>query len=83
MLGSNQLRTAGLLGLLSGVLVLAGYYWLGNEQGLYLGLAFAGLSSFGSWYSDPKSFVKVPALWAGTFTNSFFHKSNRIAILLR
>ncbi|NES94485.1 MAG: M48 family metalloprotease [Desertifilum sp. SIO1I2] len=49
MLG-NQLRTVGLLGLLSGLLVLAGYYLVGNEQGLYLGLIFAAISSFGSWY---------------------------------
>ncbi|MDX2212423.1 MAG: M48 family metalloprotease [Oculatellaceae cyanobacterium bins.114] len=55
MLGSNQIRTAGLLGLLSGVLVLAGYYLLGNEQGLYLGLVFAGLSSFGSWFYSDKA----------------------------
>ncbi|MCD8485460.1 MAG: M48 family metalloprotease [Desertifilum sp.] len=49
MLG-NQLKTVGLLGLLSGLLVLAGYYLVGNEQGLYLGLIFAAISSFGSWY---------------------------------
>lgn len=48
--GMNQLRTATLLGLLSGLLVLGGYYLIGDEQGLYLGLAFAALTSFGSWY---------------------------------
>ena len=49
----NQLRTAALLGLLSAVFVLGGYYLMGNEQGLILGLIFAGISSFGSWfYSD-------------------------------
>ncbi|MBW4422139.1 MAG: zinc metalloprotease HtpX [Myxacorys californica WJT36-NPBG1] len=46
----NQIRTAALLGLLSGILVLAGYYLVGNEQGLILGLIFAAFSSFGSWY---------------------------------
>lgn len=46
----NQIKTAALLGLLSGLLVLGGYYLVGNEQGLYLGLAFAAFSSFGSWY---------------------------------
>jgi heat shock protein HtpX len=52
MLG-NQLKTAALLGLLSGILVLGGYYLVGNEQGLILGLIFAALTSFGSWfYSD-------------------------------
>jgi heat shock protein HtpX len=46
----NQIKTAALLGLLSGLLVLGGYYLVGNEQGLYLGLAFAAFSSFSSWY---------------------------------
>ncbi|MBD2311503.1 M48 family metalloprotease [Desertifilum sp. FACHB-1129] len=54
MLG-NQLKTVGLLGLLSGLLVLAGYYLVGNEQGLYLGLIFAAISSFGSWYFSDKA----------------------------
>ncbi|GAB4132446.1 MAG: zinc metalloprotease HtpX [Cyanobacteria bacterium J069] len=39
-----------LLALLSGLIVLAGYLLVGNETGLYYGLAFAALSSFGSWY---------------------------------
>uniref|UniRef100_B8HQ08 Protease HtpX homolog n=1 Tax=Cyanothece sp. (strain PCC 7425 / ATCC 29141) TaxID=395961 RepID=B8HQ08_CYAP4 len=53
MFGTNQLKTVALLGLLSGLLVLGGYYLVGNEQGLILGLLMAGLSSFGSWfYSD-------------------------------
>lgn len=51
----NQLKTAALLGLLSGILVLGGYYLVGNEQGLYLGLALATLSSFGSWYFSDKA----------------------------
>lgn len=50
MLGINQVKTAGLLGLLSGILVLAGYYLIGDEQGLILGLIFAAFTSFGSWY---------------------------------
>lgn len=50
MLGINQLKTAALLGLLSGILVLGSYYLIGNEQGLYLGLIFAAISSFSSWY---------------------------------
>ncbi|NJK49639.1 zinc metalloprotease HtpX [Candidatus Gracilibacteria bacterium] len=52
---ANQLKTTALLGLLSGILVLAGYYLMGNEQGLYMGLAFAALSSFGSWYYSDKA----------------------------
>lgn len=51
----NQVKTAGLLGLLSGLLVLGGYYLMGNEQGLILGLIFAALSSFGSWYYSDKA----------------------------
>lgn len=49
MLG-NQIKTAALLGLLSGIIVLAGYYLVGNEQGLYIGLVVAALTTFGSWY---------------------------------
>jgi heat shock protein HtpX len=48
----NQIRTAALLGLLSSLLVLGGYYLVGNEQGLYIGLGLAALTSFGSWYSS-------------------------------
>lgn len=50
MVGINQIKTAALLGLLSGLIVLAGYYLVGNEQGLYMGLAFAAITSIGSWY---------------------------------
>ncbi len=46
----NQLKTLLLLALLGGLIVLAGYLLVGNEQGLYYGLAFAAFSSFGSWY---------------------------------
>lgn len=50
MLGINEIKTAALLGLLSGLLVLGGYFLVGNEQGLYIGLALAALTSFSSWY---------------------------------
>lgn len=55
MFGVNELKTVALLGLLSGLLVLAGYYLIGNEQGLYLGLAMAAFSSFGSWFYSDKA----------------------------
>lgn len=55
MLGMNQLKTAALLGLLSGLLVLGGYYLVGNEQGLYLGLGLAAVTSFGSWYYSDRA----------------------------
>lgn len=50
MFGINEIKTAALLGLLSGLLVLGGYYLVGNEQGLYMGLALAAFTSFSSWY---------------------------------
>lgn len=50
MFGVNQLKTTALLGLLSGLIVLAGYYLVGNEQGLILGFVFAAFTSIGSWY---------------------------------
>lgn len=55
MLGINEIKTAALLGLLSGLLVLGGYYLVGNEQGLYMGLVFAALTSFGSWYYSDRA----------------------------
>ncbi len=49
---ANGLKTAALLGLLTGLLLLAGE-WLGGRNGLYYGLAFAGLMNFISYfYSD-------------------------------
>jgi heat shock protein HtpX len=55
MLGINQIKTAALLGLLSGLLVLGGYSLMGNEQGLYLGLALAAMTSFGSWFFSDRA----------------------------
>ncbi len=55
MRGINQIKTAALLGLLSGLLVLAGYYLIGNELGLYLGMGMAALTSFGSWFYSDKA----------------------------
>lgn len=51
----NQLKTLALLALLSGLVVLAGYLLVGDETGLYYGLGFAALSSFGSWYYSDKA----------------------------
>lgn len=60
--GINQLKTTVLLGLLSGLLVLGGYYLMGNEQGLYLGLLLATITSFGSWfYSDKLALASYQA----------------------
>lgn len=46
----NQLKTAALLGLLSGLIVLTSYILVGNEQGLYLGLGLSAMTTLGSWY---------------------------------
>jgi heat shock protein HtpX len=51
----NQFKTLALLALLGGLIVLAGYLLVGNEQGLYYGLGFAALSSFGSWYYSDRA----------------------------
>lgn len=55
MFRNNQLKTAALLGLLSGILVLGGYWATGTEQGAIIGLIFAAFSSFGSWYYSDKA----------------------------
>ena len=51
----NQLKTFALLALLSGLIVLTGYLLVGDETGLYYGLAFAGISSLGSWYYSDRA----------------------------
>jgi heat shock protein HtpX len=51
----NQVKTAGLIGLLSGLIVLTSYYLVGNEQGLYLGLAISTITSIGSWFYSDKA----------------------------
>ena len=52
---SGQVKTAALLGLLSGLLVLGGYWATGNEQGAIIGLALAAVTSFGSWFYSDKA----------------------------
>ncbi len=51
----NQLKTLVLLALLGGLIVLAGYLLVGDETGLYYGLAFAAAGSFSSWYYSDKA----------------------------
>ncbi|XGV94881.1 MAG: M48 family metalloprotease [Leptolyngbya sp. BL-A-14] len=55
MVGINEIKTVGLLGLLSGLLVLAGYYLVGDESGLLLGFGIAAITSFGSWFYSDKA----------------------------
>ena len=51
----NQLKTAALLGLMSGLIVLTSYILVGNEQGLYLGLALSAMTTLGSWFYSDKA----------------------------
>ena len=55
MFRGNQIKTAALLGLLSGILVLGGYWATGTEQGAIIGLVFAAIGSFGSWFYSDKA----------------------------
>ncbi len=55
MFRGNQIKTAALLGLLSGILVLGGYWATGTEQGALIGLIFAAVGSFGSWFYSDKA----------------------------
>ncbi|ELS02255.1 Zn-dependent protease with chaperone function [Xenococcus sp. PCC 7305] len=55
MSGNNQIKTAALLGLLSGLLVLGGYWATGNAQGAMVGLVMAAMGSFGSWFYSDKA----------------------------
>ena len=55
MFRGGQIKTAALLGLLSGLLVLGGYWATGNEQGAIIGLAIAAVTSFGSWFYSDKA----------------------------
>lgn len=58
----NQIKTAALLGLLSGLIVLVAYYLVGDEQGLFLGLAIAAFTSLSSWYfSDQAALASYQA----------------------
>lgn len=52
---NNQVKTAALLGLLSGLLVLGSYALMGNEQGLIFGLILAAASSLSSWYFSDRA----------------------------
>lgn len=49
----NQIKTIGLLGLLSGLFVGIGYY-LGGASGALMGLVFAAVTNLFSWYSSDK-----------------------------
>src|SRR5215469_5380270 len=53
MHGGNTIKTVLLLGLMSGVLLVAGQA-LGGRNGLYLGLAFAVVMNFAGYFFSDK-----------------------------
>lgn len=55
MFKGGQIKTAALLGLMSGILVLGGYWATGNTQGALIGLVIAAITSFGSWFYSDKA----------------------------
>ena len=55
MFKGGQVKTAALLGLMSGLLVLGGYWATGTTQGALIGLIFAAVTSFGSWFYSDKA----------------------------
>lgn len=55
MFKGGQIKTAALLGIMSGLLVLGGYWATGNGQGALMGLIFAAITSFGSWFYSDKA----------------------------
>ena len=55
MFKGGQIKTAALLGLMSGLLVLGGYWATGNTQGALIGLIIAAVTSFGSWFYSDKA----------------------------
>ena len=55
MFKGGQIKTAALLGLMSGLLVLGGYWATGTTQGAFIGLVFAAVTSFGSWFYSDKA----------------------------
>ena len=55
MFKGGQIKTAALLGLMSGLLVMGGYWATGNNQGAFIGLAIATVTSFGSWFYSDKA----------------------------
>ena len=55
MFKGGQIKTAALLGLMSGLLVLGGYWATGTTQGAFIGLVLAAVTSFGSWFYSDKA----------------------------
>jgi heat shock protein HtpX len=50
----NQVKTVGLLGLLSGLLIAVSYWLIGGTGGAVIGVALAAVMNLGSWYYSDK-----------------------------
>ncbi len=50
----NQLRTAALLALLSGILIAISYWVIGGTTGVIVGIAIAAVTNLFSWYQSDK-----------------------------
>jgi heat shock protein HtpX len=50
----NQIKTVGLLGLLSGLLIAVSYWLIGGTGGAVIGIALAAVMNLGSWYYSDK-----------------------------
>ena len=50
----NQLKTVALLGLLTGLLTLIGYWIVGSPTGAFIGLGIAAVMNLGSWFFSDK-----------------------------
>ncbi len=51
---TNYFKTAGLLSLLTGLLVAIGYYIIGGSSGITIGLSLAAVMNLGSWFFSDK-----------------------------
>ncbi|MCX7596218.1 MAG: protease HtpX, partial [Fischerella sp.] len=50
----NQLKTAALLALLSGILISISYWVIGGSTGVIVGIALAAVTNLFSWYQSDK-----------------------------
>lgn len=50
----NQLKTAALLALLSGLLIAISYWLIGGASGIIVGIGLAAVTNFMSWYQSDK-----------------------------
>ncbi|MEH2451284.1 zinc metalloprotease HtpX [Nostoc sp.] len=56
---TNQLKTAGLLAALSGLLIAISYWVIGGSSGLIIGIGLAAVTNLFSWYQSDKIALAV------------------------